>query len=250
MTAFQYEHCPIAIRDDLRDAYRRTWDSIAEPGAWWTGAERVALAGEIRAALDCRLCRERKAALSPYSVEGKHDRAGEGTSGLDEAAVDVVHRIVTDAPRLSRSFIEKLAAEGITDAHYVELLGLVVSVISVDRFHEALGLPLEPLPAPRPGAPSGYRPTSAVPDVGWVPMIPNGKAMGAEADLYPGHGPNVIRAMSLVPDAVRRLKDLSTVQYVPFEHVANPSIEPDRALGRSQIELVASRVSAVNECFY
>ena len=250
MTAFEYAQSPFPIRDDMRDAYRRTWEAVATPGAWWTGAERVALAAEIRAAVDCALCRERKAALSPYSVEGTHDRAPGAGTQLGEAAVDVVHRIVTDAPRLSKTFIEKLAAEGITDAHYVELLGLVVSVVCIDRFHEALGLPLEPLPAPRPGAPSGYRPASAVPDVGWVPMIPNGKATGAEADLFPGHGPNVIRALTLVPDAVRRLKDLSAAQYLPMQDVANPSAEPNRAIGRPQIELLASRVSAVNECFY
>jgi hypothetical protein len=250
MPAFEYANSPFPIRSDLREAHRRTWDAIAEPGDWWTGAERIALAEEVRAAATCPLCIERKTALSPYSVSGSHARACETTSPIEEAAVDAVHRIVTDATRLTRAYLEKLSTEGITDGHYVELLGLVVAVYSIDRFHLALGLPLEALPRPRPGAPARVRPGSAIPDVGWVPMIPNGRATGSEADLYATHAPNVLRALSLVPDAVRRMKDLSAAQYVPIEQVADPMADPGRKLSRAQIELVASRVSAVNECFY
>ena len=49
-------------------------------------------------------------------------------------------------------------------------------------FHHTLGLPLEPLPASRHGAATGYRPDAAVPGVGWLPMIPEGRARGAEAE--------------------------------------------------------------------
>jgi hypothetical protein len=247
MTAFDFADSPFEIRSDLVAAYVRTWKALAEPGAWWTGAQRVALAAESRAARDCPLCAERKQALSPYSVEGQHDGS---ESHLPEAAVDAVHRMVTDPTRLSQSYVEKLAANGLSDGHYVELLGVVVSIVSIDSFHRALGMPLEPLPAAQGGAPSGQRPVSAVADVGWVPMIPQGEARGDEADLYSAKAPNVLRAMSLVPDAVRCMRDLSTAQYIPLDQLADPSADPGRALSRSQIELVAGRVSAVNECFY
>lgn len=244
---FDYTGCPFEIREDLRLAYGHAWEALARPGSWWTGAERVALAAEVRAARDCRFCAERKQALSPSALQGVHDRAG---PLLDETAVDVAHRIVTDPTRLSRAFVEKLATEGLSDGHYVELLGLAVGVISIDAFHRALGLELEPLPAAEPGEPTGHRPVSAVPDVGWVPMIPEGRATGSESDLYPGKAPNVIRAMSLVPDAVRNMRALSQVQYVPLAQLADPSADAGRALSRSQIELLAGRVSALNECFY
>jgi hypothetical protein len=185
--------------------------------------------------------------LSPSAVDGEHDREA---PLLAEPTVDLVHRIVTDPTRLSQGYVEKLAAAGISDAHYVEALGVVVSVVSVDRFHEALGLPLEALPHPIAGEPTRYRPATAVSDIGWVPMIPADRAIGAEADLYDGRAPNVLRAMSLVPDAVRRMRDLSDAQYVPLDQLADPATDPGRALSRSQIELVAGRVSAVNECFY
>jgi hypothetical protein len=79
-------------------------------------------------------------------------------------------------------------------------------------------------------------------------MIPNGTPEGAEADLWHGRAGNVIRAMSLVPEAVRDLKTLSAAHYVTTEQVTDPRAR--RTLSRPQIELVAGRVSALNECFY
>lgn len=245
--AFAYAGVSFPVRDDLRRTHADAWRQLARPGSWWSGEQRIAIAAEVRAAPDCRLCAERKQALSPAAVEGEHDRAG---PLLAEAAVDAVHRIVTDAPRLTQGYVEKLATEGIADAPYVELLSVAVCVTSIDAFHRALGLAPEPLPAPEPGEPARVRPASAVPDVGWLPMIPEGGASGPEADLYPAKAPNVLRALSLVPDAVRQVRALSAAQYVPIEQVTDPGADPGRALTRPQIELLAGRVSALNECFY
>ena len=33
------------MRDDLAEAHRLAWEHIASPGSWWSGAERVELAG-------------------------------------------------------------------------------------------------------------------------------------------------------------------------------------------------------------
>jgi hypothetical protein len=86
-------------------------------------------------------------------------------------------------------------------------------------------------------------------DGAYVPMIPASGATGAEADLWhKNQTANVIRALSLVPDAVRMLKKLSNAHYIPFEEVVNPRFR--RHLDRSQIELIAGRVSVLNECFY
>lgn len=247
--AFDYPTAPFAVRRDLSDAYRRTWEWIAGPGAWWTGAERVAIAAEVRAARACAVCRARKAALSPGAVQGAHDRAD---ARLTEVAVDAVHRLVTDPVRLSRSWLEKAHADGVlSDGHYVELLGVAVFVVSIDGFHRALGWPLEPLPTPRAGETSGYRPPAATEGVGWVAMVPENGARGAEADLYAGRRvPNVLRAMSLVPDCVREMRHLAGAQYVPLHMLPDVRANASRALSRAQIELVAARVSAVNECFY
>ena len=62
--------------------------------------------------------------------------------------------------------------------------------------------------------------------------------------------PNVLSAMSLVPDAVRMLFRLSGVQYLTLPGFMRFGDLPGRALTRSQVELVAARVSAFNDCFY
>ena len=252
MSAFRYSDTTLPIRDDIVAANRKTWDRIAHAGCWWTAAERVAIAAETRNARTCPLCRERKEALSPNAVQGTHDgSAATGTRVLSEVAVDTVHRIVTDQSRLSREWRESLVAHGLGDGHYVELLGVVVAVVSIDALHSALGLPLEPLPEPVAGEPSHYRPANAAREQAFVPMIPARGARGAEADLWqPPRTGNVVRALSLVPDAVRELKTLSAAHYLPMDLVAVPTANGGRALTRAQIELVAGRVSAINECFY
>ena len=247
MTTISYSDARYPVRPDFAQAHNRFWESLARPGAWWTGAERVAIAREARAAPGCALCRAAKAALSPAGVTGEHDRV----SDLPEAAVDAVHRIVTDAARLTRSWYRQRLDSGLTDGHYVEIVGIVVALASVDSFCRAMGLPLRPLPEPVAGAPSGYRPASLATDEGWVPMVPPENAGTPEADLWPsGRTSNVIRAMSLVPGAVRTLKDLSAVHNLANENVRKAGVDRGGALTRSQMELLAGRVSALNQCYY
>ena len=248
MNAFTKVPPDMPIREDMLEAYRDFWAWLARPGTWWTGAERVAIAAEVRQARTCAFCAERKKALSPAMVQGEHDRASDL---LSDIAVDAVHRIVTDATRLTQSWIEDNFSGDLTDGHYVELLGITVCVISVDQFNRALSLPPEPLPEPKPGEPSRYRPAGAEHTIGYLPMLMEDKASDEDADIYPGgRAANVMRALSLVPDCVRQWQKISHVQYLPAEKIIQPDAETERALDRAQIELVAARVSSINECFY
>ena len=247
MITISYSDSEYPIRPDFAEAHTRFWERLARPGAWWTGAERIAIAREARAASGCGVCRAAKAALSPTAVTGEHDRV----SALPESAVEAVHRIVTDASRLTRSWYRQRLESGLTDGHYVELVGVLVALASVDSFCRAMGLPLRQLPEPVVGEPSRYRPARLSNDEGWVPMVPADNAGTPEEDLWPsGHGGNVIRAMSLVPDAVRTLNDLSSVHYLPNRNVGRTGVDRGGALSRSQMELLAARVSALNQCYY
>ena len=247
MTTISYSDSEYPIRPDFEEAHNRFWKSLARPGAWWTGAERTAIAREARAAPGCGRCRAAKAALSPAGITGNHDRV----SDLTEPAVEAVHRIVTDAARLTRSWYRRRLDSGLTDGHYVELVGIVVALASVDAFCRAMGLPPRPLPEPVAGEPSRYRPVRLATDEGWVPMVPSKNAGTPEEDLWPsGGGGNVIRAMSLVPDAVRTLNDLSSAHYLPNRNVRRSGVDRGGALTRSQMELIAGRVSALNQCYY
>lgn len=248
MNYFDYSVVNREIRPDLPEAYRQAWQMIAKPGNWWTGQDRVAIAAETRNAWSCEYCAKCKAALSPYSVDGEHS----SVTNLPPAAIDAIHRLVTDASRLTESWLQSIHAQGVTDDKYIELMGIVVTVVSIDAFHRALGLPIELLPEPEVGEPSGYRPPGATDMGAWVPMVPPTAVTEAEADLYDGNQStyNFWAAMSLVPDTNRMLKTLRDAQYLPLEELANPIGSGGRAISRSQIEFVAARVSSFNDCFF
>ncbi len=244
-----FEGACVPVPAALVAAHRTFWARMARPGSHWSGAARVAIAAETRSARDCELCHARKQALSASMVQGDHSAAPESKGVLPDVAVEAVHRIITDAARLGERWLEGLYARGLSDGQYVELLGIAVATLSVDEVCRLLGAPTHPLPRPEPGEPSGDRPERAVKSEAWVPMLPGNAAVGDEADLWPTpRTGNVVRALSLVPDAVRDLKLLSEAHYLAMEDVPDPTAQ--RTLTRPQIELVAGRVSAMNECFY
>ncbi len=247
MRELSYSTALVPVRDDFAAAHTRFWQRLAAPGAWWTGTERVAIAAEARQARHCTLCKARREALTPAAVEGQHDQLG----ALSDTAADVIHRVVTDPGRLSRKWFTETLAAGLSAEQYVEIIGTLVALVSIDSFCRGIGVPLHPLPEPQPGAPSHYRPPGAIQEAdAWVPMIPVDRTTGAEADLYGGQTVgNVLRAMSLVPDEVRTLCDLSAAHYLPMGQVRDPSAATG-ALNRMQMELIAGRVSALRQCFY
>lgn len=247
MELVSYAGATIPVREDLVAAHDRAWARLASAGTWWTGAERVAIASAARAAARCRLCRDRKAALSPAYFAGEHDGGGDGV--LPAAAIDAAHRIASDPARLTRKWFDGVLTSGIGEGRYVELLAVVATLVSIDAFCRAIGAPLHPLPTPRPGEPSRRRPTAARKEDAWVAMLPQGRPEGAESDLWDGRTGNVIRALSLVPDEVRALKDLSRAHYLTLEEMTDLS-RGRGGLDRRQVELLAARVSALRECFY
>ena len=83
----------------------------------------------------------------------------EAATDLPEVLVEVIHRIRTDPGRLTRRFYEEALAGGLSDAEYVETVGVMATVIAIDSFCDAMGLPRHSLPAPacRRAAPAAAR---------------------------------------------------------------------------------------------
>ncbi len=237
----------VNVRQGLADVHRQTWKRLAEAGTWWDGAMRIAIASEVRNVGACALCKRRKAALSPYSVIGTHD----SIEALPEYLVDVIHRIVSDPGRLSQSWMHGILADGLSDTEYVETVGVIVNVLAVDQCRRGIGLALLPLPGPIPGEPTGYRPEGAKSGPAWVPMLAPEDVSQAEADLYPDIPlvSYVLRALSLVPAETRAYNEIAHEQYTP----AGTSWDLDcevREITFAQLELIASKVSVLNGCFY
>jgi len=241
-----FDYQAFGVRADIRAAHRSLWDHIRSPGTWWGGAERVAIAAEARRADECGLCSARKSALSAAAVQGEH----RSTGALPANLVDVIHRVRTDPARLSRPWFDAVIAGGLEVPAYVEAIAVVTMVTGVDYFARALGIAPFPFPEPGAGTPSRYLPASAKPGTAWVPMIAPEDAAGPEADLYPPGAmiPNIVRALSLVPAEARTLQMLSAAHYLSVEQISDPAAR--RSLDRMQTELVAARVSALNQCFY
>ena len=242
-----YASAPIEIRDDFAAAHARAWGRIGRPGTWSDGSERVAIAAETRYALSCVLCRRRKEALSPTAIEGHHD----SLSALPETVVEVIHRVRTDPGRLSERWFRGVIAGGLSEEQYVETVSIVAHVVAIDTMARGLGLDLPPLPQPEQGRPSEYRLPGAKMGDAWVPWLEPADLSEAESGLYPAGRPaaNIMKAMSLVPDEVRSFFDLVSHQYLPPLAMRDFSREY-RAISHSQIELLAARVSALNQCPY
>jgi hypothetical protein len=131
-------------------------------------------------------------------------------------------------------------------------VGVVCTVMLIDGFARALGADSSPLPAAAAGDPSRRRPAEAINEGYFVPTIPYAVGQRPELALYEPAPfmPNVGRGLSLVPDAVRSARDLMVAHYMKYEQVATDWEPRDRPISRSQMELVAARTSAKNDCFY
>jgi hypothetical protein len=240
------------IRADMAEAQANAWTRIGEPGTWWTGAERVAIAAEARHALACPLCAARKAALSPAAVGGDHATSG----ALPGAAVEAIHRIRTDPGRLGEAWYRGVLAGGLDADRYAELLSVVVVTVAVDTFRHAVGLDPLKLPTARPGVPTRRSPLGKKPGPGWGFCLAAEDRGDGDPDLYCEHpgprtrsGANVILALSAVPDAMMHWWDMFETMYQPGPWMRDFTREY-RAISHAQIEMLAARVAALNQCEY
>ena len=233
-----YEHTDYPLRKHLVEAHERVWDNIAEPGPFWTGAERTSMVAESRTAASCHLCEARRQELSPYAIDGAHN----SETDLDDVIIDMIHRIRSDPGRITRNMFDQVMNAGISPEHYVEVVSVVNSSVIIDTLHAALGLPLAALPSPKPGMPTGQPPANVTDEGAWVPIAVGNERPGLINGLSNNREPNIARSMGLVPSAVQ----LFFTAFRP--HYALQNIPLD--LQQSQAEFIASRVSALNQCFY
>lgn len=235
-----------SIRKELDRERNLAWERLASPGTWWSGKERLAIAAEVRLAPSCALCQRRKHALSPYAVEGAHDTLGV----MSQAMVEVVHRIATDAGRLTKKWLHAMLDQGIKEEEYVEAIGVIAVITALDTFDLSLGLTQRPLPAPLPGTPARHRPANARKSIAWVSTVEPDALMPDDPDPYAVHGTkNIHRALSLVPQEVLNFFDLDVELYLK-DHEIRDFTREYRALSHAQMELLAGRVSALNGCYY
>jgi hypothetical protein len=245
-------HMTVELRTDLGDSLSAAWRRLGEAGTWWSGADRLAIAGEARQAARCELCAARKLAASAAMVSGKHRQA----SDLPASAIEAIHRIRTDSGRLGQGWYLSVIAAGLSEEQYIELLSVVAIVVATDTFFMAVGRTPPALPDARPGEPSRRRPASVKPGLAWMPTLAPDDRTPGDPDLYRDHpgprqrvGGNVQRALSLVPDSMIDWWDMFETMYLPGPAMRDFGREY-RAISHAQIEMLAARVAALNQCLY
>ncbi len=202
------------LRNDLEPIFRKTWDALASAGTHWTGAQRVSIAAMARDA-----------------------RAGRpiGSDDIAETAMVAAATLAAAPSEVHREWVETAVHE-LGEGPYVELAGIVASVMGVDVLMALGGCELAPLPVPIPGDPSGYEPVRGLKKrSSWVSMA----------------GPPLPRfSLSAVPAAQRMMNRLLNRLYVDMADDEARTATEVRGLTRVQMELVSLVVSHSNECFY
>ena len=226
LTAIDYSRAALPAGNLTRAAHNNALNAIAAPGAWWSGSDRLAIVREVRAAPGCALCRRRAGSLSAVAVSGEHD----SVTDLPPAAIEAIHGIRNHSGRLTRRWFDQVIAEGMRTEAYVELVAVVASAVIVDTYAQGVGLAPPNLPQAQPGAPTGECSTDVVDAGAWVPIARLGRY-------------NILRSLALVPSARDLFFGAFRTSYYMDDNARF-------ALARPQVELIASRVSAVNECFY
>lgn len=208
-----FDSLPHGARADLAAAMRRDWLRMAAPGTWWSGAERVAIVGVARDA-----------------QAGSSIKAGP----LPDSAAEAARRLAVEPATTTREIVAAQADDGLEPAAYVELTGVVSRLAAIDAVHRALGAALEPLPDAMPGEPTRIaQPAQARQGRAFVPMV---------------GGASIVGALSLVPSEMESQRDIHGPLYLSYEDMAH--FDYQGGLHRTQLELVAARTSALNDCFY
>ena len=236
-----YADSAYPVRGDLATIHASQLDQLGAPGTWGTGAQRLAIAAEAR-----------KAGYDAGRLEEPDDGAESPEVILPEVTRNVVRRLAVSPKDVDESFYSEARDGGLSDAEYVEIVGLVARITDLDIFARGIGGSPKPLPSPKPGEPSRERPDAAMQEQAWVPTIPNPPEGGKAAEeIYGGHPkPYIVRGLSLVPDELRRHVELIEVQYLPLRRIVEPDYQHHESLTRAQVEIIAGRVSVLNECFY
>jgi hypothetical protein len=236
-----YGESTYPVSEALAGLHDRQFEHIVSPGTWYTGAQRRAIAATARSA-----------AFEAGLLEPASDPAEATNVDLPDIARRVAATIATSVVDLNEAFYENAAAEGLRDVEYVEITGVVARLVDLDVFARGIGVAPRPLPPVRTGAPSRTRPDTAVVEHAWVATIPNGREGGAVGEsLYHGHPmPYIVRALSLVPDELRAHVELEIAHYTRLDKLFDYEYQHHNGLSRPQAEVVAGRVSALNDCFY
>jgi hypothetical protein len=209
---FDFADSPVDVRGDIPAAFLSEWIHLAQPGATLSARERIGVAEIARRSVG----------------------ADEGTaSSLSGSIIDLATTLMADPGSVDEALVRS-TAEAVGDPTTVEVIGIVSRLSAVDGFHKALDLPLEPLPHPAEGGPTGEITADLKRRRTHVPMPP---------------GPIPV-SLDLTPSEGVAMESLAGPQYMTYADMAYSDFARRPGLNRAQMELISSRTSHRNACFY
>jgi hypothetical protein len=223
----------VTVREDLVEAHGLAWEHVAAAGSWWSGAERVELAGTVLLAI------ADTDPLPPWIGITSSGRLAADLSAPAEAH-DLVYRLARHAGTMTVDVYRAVAAK-LGELPYVELCGIVSTVAAVAHFCRNIGALVPPLPAPTAGRPTHDRPERlAQPQFNWVPVAEPADQVAA-----------VVQAYTAVPGEQLNTWRMADAQYMPQPEMVDPAwVRRPGGLSRAQMELVAARLTKLRDCFY
>lgn len=209
---FAFTDSPVPVRDDLRDAYVAIWSHLGGPGPTLTAKQRVGIAAYVRAA-----------------------RSGDTPSWMDLPAslLNLAAVLFTDPGLVDRAMV-RAAADSAGDAMTVEVISIVSMLSAVDGAHRGLTAELEPLPVPDVGEPTNVITEGLKERRTHVPM-PEG---------------SIPLALDLLPEIGQVYRRSFGPQYMTGNEMDFDDFERSPGLNRAQLEIISSRTSLHNRCFY
>lgn len=236
-----YADAIVPVTPDLAVLHAAEIASFVAPGTWLNGEERLACVEAARAA--------RSGAGLQREVP---DTGATPADVLPDTSLDLITRLAVRPHEMTRDHFLAARNRGMSAGEYVETVSLVSRIVNVDIFARGVGAMPPALPAPVDGEPD-YDTPRAVDEGAWLPTVPAGAKGGQDAlRAYGGSGPQpfIYRALSLVPAEAVRCIIGGDAQYLPLDQFMDFSYSHHPGLSRIQVEIVAARVSALNDCFY
>ena len=209
---FVFPGAPVQVRADLRYAYINTWAHFARPGPTLTGHQRLNLLAMVREA----------------------NEGNPGAEGWWDENLGLLAATLYSTPNLVNGDLVAKAISAVGDAQTVETIAIVSMLASIDGTHRALGAEAEPLPTPEDGTPTG-KVTAGL------------KRRRAHVPMPPGPIPS---SLDLLPDEGAAFQALFGPQYMTNAEMMLDDFRRMPGLNRAQMELISTRTSVHNECFY
>ena len=214
------------ISTEIIESFEIVWDHLGLPGSWWTGKERIGIAKEVRGSNPRKLW-EKVGELKNY--------AKDSDEVLSPYVKAVVRIVANETSSINQQIYDEII-NSIGEDKYAELAAVVSQIIAIDHLCDALGIEREKFPNPQEGDPSLERPDGLVDGVAFLPTFSADKLPHVAVSLSLAQADNARRML-----LVRAMYSGSSFGEMIWKH---------RNLTRPQIELVAARTSALNECFY